>query len=256
MADTYTTAGKVRLIEDGTRSATWGPTLNTDTLELLADFAGGISNINIGVSTTYALAALSNGTDSESRAAYIKISGTPASAVTATVPASVVDKLYRVDNQTGQALTIGYAAGANVTLPVGVAAFVWCDGSTVVLVSAYLSGSFTGTLTGCTTSPTGTILYSINGDIVTLHVPAITGTSNTTAATITGLPNAICPVATRIVPGIISDNGIEKIGLWSISSAGTITLYNASGGALSTTFTNSGTKGIGLACSASFKLTN
>jgi hypothetical protein len=52
----------------------------------------------------------------------------------------------------------------------------------------YEEGTFTFTGTGFTTSPTGTAYYTKIGDQVTLRIPDITGTSNTTAMTITGLP--------------------------------------------------------------------
>jgi hypothetical protein len=131
MADTYTAASKARLIEDQTRDGTWGPILNAGTLELIDDMASGMSAINLGTSTTYAMAALSNGTDSESRAAHLRFTGTPASAVTITVPASVVDKYYRVENSTGQRLTIKYAASTGVVLGNLDKCVVWCNGTEI-----------------------------------------------------------------------------------------------------------------------------
>jgi hypothetical protein len=131
MADTYTSAAKARLIEDQTRSGTWGPTVNTDALTLIDDYVGGVEAINLGSSTSYSLAAFSNGTDSESRAAVLRFTGTPASAVTVTVPASVVDKYYRVENSTGQRLTIKYAASTGVVLGNLDKCRVWCNGTEV-----------------------------------------------------------------------------------------------------------------------------
>lgn len=102
-------------------------------------------------------------------------------------------------------------------------------------------GTFTGTLTGCTTSPTGSILYSQGGEKeVVLQLPAITGTSNTTAATITGMPSYLHPASTQTVLLVTQDNGTEKLSRATISTSGVITLENA----LTATFTNSGTKGV------------
>lgn len=114
-------------------------------------------------------------------------------------------------------------------------------------VGANYTGSFTATLTGCTTSPTGTGRWSLNGDIVTLELPDITGTSNTTAATITGIPAAIQPAASRNVLGVTVNNSIDALSRMDIT-AGTITLYNG----VSFTFTNSGTKGI-RSCSLTYR---
>lgn len=111
-------------------------------------------------------------------------------------------------------------------------------------------GSFTGTLTGCTTSPTGTVKYSINGDSVTLDVPTINATSNTTSATVTGMPSSIFPLTAQSVVAVATDNGSNVISWLDIATSGTITLRNG----VSSTFTNSGTKGI-QKCSITYRLT-
>ena len=110
-------------------------------------------------------------------------------------------------------------------------------------------GSFTATLTGCTTSPTGSISYVVNGSIVTLTIPAITATSNTTAATLTGMPAAIRPAANRIDVGVTTDNGVSAVSQILIDSAGVITLGFGAGA----TFTAAGTKGVQL-CTITYKL--
>lgn len=116
---------------------------------------------------------------------------------------------------------------------------------------SFIPGSFTGTLTGCTTSPTGTIRFSVSDDAVTLVIPAISATSNTTAATITGMPSNIWPDAAQPCLGVTQDNGTSTIGKVQVETTGVLTLYTV----LSATFTNSGTKGVG-ACVVSYKRTN
>lgn len=111
-------------------------------------------------------------------------------------------------------------------------------------LSTYIEGTFTATLTGCTTSPTATVTYVVVGKMVVLSVPSgFTGTSNTTACTWTGLPAACQPTGQRRVIQDITDNGNAAVSLWEFNSAsGTVTMYaTVSGGS----FTNSGTKGIG-----------
>lgn len=110
-------------------------------------------------------------------------------------------------------------------------------------------GTFTATLTGCTTSPTGTVDYRQDGDVVTLNIPAITATSNTTAATLTGMPAAIRPAATRSDIGVVTDNSANSLGRFEIDSGGTITLRVNAG----TAFTNVNTKGV-QASTISYKL--
>lgn len=108
-------------------------------------------------------------------------------------------------------------------------------------------GSFVGTLTGCTTAPTGTIAYRRVGDVVTLSFPAINGASNSTAATITGMPAAIRPALERMAVGIITNGGADSLGAVYVAPSGVITL------AADTNFVlaGAGLKGIQL-CSISY----
>lgn len=131
------------------------------------------------------------------------------------------------------------AAGDQVLL---VATAVDAFDVTIFPALGNVRGTFTATLTGCTTSVTGTANYSINGNVVTLDLPALTGTSNTTAATITGLPAAIQPVSTKFFPMMVQDNSTTAVSMGSITGGGgTLSLY-ASG--LTLTFTGSGSKGL------------
>lgn len=108
------------------------------------------------------------------------------------------------------------------------------------------TGSYTATLTGCTTSPTATITYTVQGKEVTLNVAAVTATSNTTAATLTGMPAAsstvpnLFPSVKRNLLGNCTDSGVEKVSPISVETTGVITLNNAFAA-----FAASGTKGVG-----------
>ena len=108
------------------------------------------------------------------------------------------------------------------------------------------SASFTGTLTGCTTAPTQTIQYTVEGSCVDLKLPwtsSLTATSNSTSCTITGLPSALAPLLTQAgTMPFLEDNGALFIGQAAIA-AGTTIIQLYKGGA-SAGFTNSGTKGI------------
>lgn len=107
-------------------------------------------------------------------------------------------------------------------------------------VAIRTTATYTATLTGCTTSPTGTIAYEKIGTIVVLSIPSITGTSNSTAATLTGAPAAIRPTNSQTMLMRVIDNATGSIGTAVMDSAGTITLGLGITGA---SFTNSGTKG-------------
>jgi hypothetical protein len=109
------------------------------------------------------------------------------------------------------------------------------------LVSRESDGSFTGTGTGFTTSPTTTIYYARVGSTVTMNVDsAISATSNATTFTITGAPSAVIPTRDQDVYVDVVNNGAASTGRARIkASTGTIEFYLAQFAA----FTNSGTKG-------------
>lgn len=131
MADTFTTNLRVRLPETGQYANSWGTVLNSEAINLLDQAITGQSQIDLNGLTTYSLAALANGASSESRQLVLKFIGSAAGAVTVTVPGTVTKKLYLVDNQCGQTISLKYAATAAVTIAHGDRKIVWCDGSTV-----------------------------------------------------------------------------------------------------------------------------
>lgn len=101
--------------------------------------------------------------------------------------------------------------------------------------------SFTATGTGFTSSVTSTAVYEIIEYIVTITIPILTGTSNSTAFTITGIDSFALPSRTLWIPVRIADNGVDAFGLILVTaSSSTLTLYpTAQSGS---TWTASGTK--------------
>lgn len=70
------------------------------------------------------------------------------------------------------------------------------------------SGSFTVTLTGVTVTTTGTAHWTKNGRLVTLVLPTLFGTSNSTTKSYTGLPSTLWPAFdTRLVTTGINNSG-------------------------------------------------
>ena len=104
----------------------------------------------------------------------------------------------------------------------------------------YQEATYTGTATGMTTSPTGTVSYTLTGNEATLNLPEITGTSNATTFTVTGMPAEARPASRKTVLGRAQDNGgaIVPVRI-DIETTGVLTIYaNADAGA----FTASGSK--------------
>lgn len=111
-------------------------------------------------------------------------------------------------------------------------------------------GTFTATLTGCTTSPTGTVRWERQGRQVTLQFPVINGTSNSTAATLTGMPSSLFPARAQNCWGLVQDVGVSSLGKLTPDTGGVITL---SYGPLNAAFTNTGVKGVTV-CTITYSL--
>ena len=135
----------------------------------------------------------------------------------------------------------------------------------VVAVTA-TKGSFTGTLTGYASNPTGTFYWNkldLDGthSKVTLWAdPAgsgVTGTSNANTMTMTGIPAAINPTTNSVgeVLCLVYDAGTSgKSGYLQVANNNVITFYVDPGTGTfgSTSFTTSGTKGLANGWSASY----
>lgn len=101
-------------------------------------------------------------------------------------------------------------------------------------------GTFTATLTGCTTSPTVTARFVSRGGQVTLSIPANTATSNAASCSVTGLPSGLYPARAQNVIGPLLNSGAEVNGLVTVRTDGIIALSNGVNG---NAFTASGVKG-------------
>jgi hypothetical protein len=103
------------------------------------------------------------------------------------------------------------------------------------------TSSYTGTLTGLTTTVTTTVTLRRAGALCLIAWAAASGTSNTTALTVTGMPAAFRPSAARQgAYCTVTDNGTQQQGQVAIETSGDLTF---SVGAASGVFTNSGGKG-------------
>jgi hypothetical protein len=110
------------------------------------------------------------------------------------------------------------------------------------------TGTYTGTLVGCTTSPTATVVWARVGNLVIIYVPALSATSNSTGLSITGsLPAALQPARSQVmaVPASAVTDGGAKVNDVSVSmGAGSSTITFLRGDS-SSGFTNSATtKGV------------
>jgi hypothetical protein len=132
----------------------------------------------------------------------------------------------------------GFLSGSSLSCTGAVA--VATNGAVIIDLRTYFnSGTFTATLTGCATSPTVTASWQRNGNLVTLAIPNIAATSNTTACTLTGLPAEIQPISTQYLVSNVQDSGSEFLGACSVTGG----VVSLSKGAVGTGFSATGVKG-------------
>lgn len=115
------------------------------------------------------------------------------------------------------------------------------SGAGAMNMSWDVASSFTGTLTGCTTLPTGTVAATKTRYKVRLTLPVIEGTSNTTDLSITGVPASLRPSAVRTIGVRVRNNGAYVYGMAQVDPSGVINFYTDFGGG---GFTAVGTKGV------------
>lgn len=105
------------------------------------------------------------------------------------------------------------------------------------------ASNFTGNVTGCTLAVPTTVVWSRNGNQVTLTLGTGTGNSHTTACTVTGLPAELQPTRTQLCACIVYDNSTVTAGTAQVTAgSGTITFFVGAAGP----FTGSAGKGMNL----------
>ena len=187
MASTYSPSLKIELIGTGDQSGTWGTTTNNNLGTLVEQAITGVQSITM-VNADYTLTNY-NGVSDEARNAVLVVSGT--NSAIRKVVAPLVNKIYVITNNTsgGYAITIGASTGSIVTIPNGVTAQVYCDGTNFYSAQTGSAGNFTinGTLTATGLTDTGNMSVAGNA--------AVTGTLDVTGATtFVGIPSG--PTAT------------------------------------------------------------
>jgi microcystin-dependent protein len=192
MASTFSPSLRIELIGDGDQSGIWGQTTNNNLGGLIEQAVSGVVTITM-TDATYTMTNF-NGVVDEARNQVLVVTGTNTAVRNLVAP--LVEKTYVVQNNTtgGYAIQIIGSSGLGVTIPNGIAAYVYCDGTNFYNAISGSVGNFTvnGNLsvTG-TTSLSGALTY---GGVTLSN--AVTGTGNmalSASPTFTGTP--IAPTA-------------------------------------------------------------
>jgi hypothetical protein len=177
MASTYSPSLRLELIGDGDQSGIWGQTTNNNLGALLEQAVSGVITISM-LDANYTMSNF-NGVVDESRNQVLIVTGT----LTATrnLIAPLVEKTYVVQNNTtgGQSIQLIGSSGLGVTIPNGIAAYVYSDG-----INFYnaISGSVGN--------------YRVNGNLTVTGTTALTGALTGSTAVFSGAISSVSPAFT------------------------------------------------------------
>lgn len=115
---------------------------------------------------------------------------------------------------------------------------------TSAALTDYTTSTFTITATGFTTTVQGTAQYVKFASLVTLFIPTLSGTSNATTMTLTGIPVAIQTISegTQTVP--VQDNGVNLTTPGSVTIRAGSTAWDVYKDTAQGAFTNANAKTI------------
>ena len=163
MASTYTTSLKIQQIATGEQPGIWGTSTNTN-WTLIEQAVAGVQTITMA-NADYTLTNL-NGVSDEARNMVLVVKGTTGGAGKKVIAPLNQPKMYVVSNQTtdGYSINIGASSGAVITIPNGVTAQVYTDGTDFFSAQTGSAGNFNvnGTLTASGISDLGTLSVSGN----------------------------------------------------------------------------------------------
>lgn len=192
MASSYSPTLRIELIGTGDQSGLWGDTTNTNLGALIEQAITGVESIPM-TDADYTLSAL-NGSVDEARNAVLLFTSVATLTASRNIIIPAVEKLYIVRNGTtgGQNLVVKTSGGTGYTVPNGMTAAVYCDGTNVAQQISYLNAPTLNTPTINTPTLTGTPIAPT----------AAAGTNTTQVATtafVTTAVNNAFPSGTRLM---------------------------------------------------------
>ena len=224
MASTFSPSLRIELIGDGDQSGIWGQTTNNNLGGLIEQAVSGVITITMS-DANYTMSNF-NGVVDEARNQVLIVTG----ALTATrnLIAPLVEKTYVIQNNTtgSQSVQIIGSSGLGVTIPNGIAAYVYCDGTNFYSAISGSVGNFRVngnlTVTGTTTLTGATTITGALGGSTAVFSGAISSVSPSFTGTPTAITAAPGTNTTQIATtAFVLSNGVPTGGLmmWGTGTA-------------------------------------
>jgi hypothetical protein len=185
MPSTYSPL-KIELPATGEQSGTWGNTTNTNLGTALEEAIVGSADVTFA-SGNVTLTLTDTNASQPARNLRLNLIGvTGGSTRTLTVPA--IEKLYLVSNNCADAVVVGNATGATVTVPAGNNIFIYNDGTDVLNAITYITALNAATVAAGSVTTTQVDIVSqgdlrlqdtTGGQFVALQAPGTIATSYT-----------------------------------------------------------------------------
>jgi len=140
MPSTYTSNTGIEKPATGEQSGTWGDTVNTNS-DILDRALNGVGSITLS-GTTHTLTT-TDGTLSDGMYRVLVFGGSPSGTNTVTISPNDAQKIYFVQNDSGESVILSQGSGATVTVADGDSAIVYADGAGAGAAVSQISTSTT-----------------------------------------------------------------------------------------------------------------
>lgn len=139
MPSSYTTNTGIEKIATGEQSGTWGTTTNGN-FDIIDRVVNGVGTITLS-GTTHTLTT-SDGSLSDGQYKLLVLSGTPSGTNTITISPNDAQKIYFVQNNSGQSAVFTQGSGGNVTIANGDSKIIYANGGGAGAAVADLTDNF------------------------------------------------------------------------------------------------------------------
>ena len=126
MSSSYTANNGIEKIGSGEQAGTWGNTTNLN-FDIIDRILNGVGAITLS-GTTHTLTT-TDGALSDGMFSVLVLGGSPSGTNTITIDPNDQDKVYIVQNGSGQDAIFSQGSGANVTVPNGSKKIIYADGA-------------------------------------------------------------------------------------------------------------------------------
>lgn len=245
MASTFSPSLRIELIGDGDQSGIWGQTTNSNLGTLIEQSITGVQTITM-TDANYTLTSF-NGVADEARNAVLVVTGT--NTAQRDVIAPLVEKTYIIANTTtgGFPIRIIGSSGLGVTIPNGITALVYCNGTNFLnaisgsignfAVNGNLSVTGSAAITGATTLSSALTYGGVTlsnavtgtGSMVLSASPTFTGTPIAPTASPGTNTTQIATTAFVTAAQVAGAGAITNPGGWSVTPSGTTLFFNYNG---------------------------